>query len=298
MNKPKLNNKPNLINKPKLIKKPKLNNKPKLNKTKLKTSSSLFTIILTIILIIIMLIPSCKDNKNNDNKNKINEKTTKIINHDHIIYTCPMHPDIKQDKPGDCPICNMKLVPVKDSNKQIQTENSTPLPLNDTTKNSKTQKIIYTCPMHPNIKQDKPGDCPICGMKLVPIKDSDSNSHSHDNTNSIQNKDKHTLINSTTTEIDHSHNLQEHSHNIIDNKPKLSFDNTIKVDYNIKLYKVKHLTLKNELKFNGYTAINESSKKSLSLNTDAWIKDTYNLFEGKYIKKGEPILKIYSLEIE
>jgi hypothetical protein len=253
MNKPKLNNKPNLIN------------KPKLNKTKLKTSSSLFTIILTIILIIIMLIPSCKDNKNNDNKNKINEKTTKIINHDHIIYTCPMHPDIKQDKPGDCPICGMKLVPVKDSNKQIQTENHTTLPSNDTTKNSKTEKITYTCPMHPDIKQGKPGDCPICNMKLVPIKDtdSDSDSHSHDNTNSIQNKDKHTLINSTTTEIDHSHNLQEHSHNIIDNKPKLSFNNTIKVDYNIKLYKVKHLTLKNELKFNGYTAINESSKKSL-----------------------------------
>ena len=27
----------------------------------------------------------------------------------------------------------------------------------------------YQCPMHPNIIRDKPGDCPICGMKLVPI---------------------------------------------------------------------------------------------------------------------------------
>lgn len=25
----------------------------------------------------------------------------------------------------------------------------------------------YTCTMHPEIKQDKPGDCPKCGMKLV-----------------------------------------------------------------------------------------------------------------------------------
>ena len=27
----------------------------------------------------------------------------------------------------------------------------------------------YQCPMHPEIIRDAPGDCPICGMKLVPI---------------------------------------------------------------------------------------------------------------------------------
>lgn len=29
-------------------------------------------------------------------------------------YTCPMHPDYVLDHPGDCPICNMKLVPVEE----------------------------------------------------------------------------------------------------------------------------------------------------------------------------------------
>lgn len=34
---------------------------------------------------------------------------------------------------------------------------------------SKTQSAAtkYTCSMHPEVVQDKPGDCPKCGMKLV-----------------------------------------------------------------------------------------------------------------------------------
>jgi hypothetical protein len=28
----------------------------------------------------------------------------------------------------------------------------------------------YTCPMHPEVVMDHPGNCPKCGMKLVPLK--------------------------------------------------------------------------------------------------------------------------------
>ena len=34
-------------------------------------------------------------------------------------------------------------------------------------KNAEEQKTTYTCPMHPQIVQDKAGTCPICGMDLV-----------------------------------------------------------------------------------------------------------------------------------
>jgi hypothetical protein len=34
-----------------------------------------------------------------------------------------------------------------------------------TTQGSKS--AIYVCPMHPTYTSDRPGDCPICGMRLV-----------------------------------------------------------------------------------------------------------------------------------
>jgi Cu+-exporting ATPase len=36
--------------------------------------------------------------------------TTTVVN--NTIYTCPMHPEIQQDHPGDCPKCGMALEPV------------------------------------------------------------------------------------------------------------------------------------------------------------------------------------------
>lgn len=68
------------------------------------------------------------------------------------VFYCPMHceGDKTYNKPGDCPVCGMDLVP------QIA---------------AGTQ---FTCPMHPEVISNEPGDCPICGMDLVPIQASES----------------------------------------------------------------------------------------------------------------------------
>ena len=40
----------------------------------------------------------------------------------------------------------------------------------DKTANAPEAKTLYTCGMHPQIIQDHPGNCPICGMKLTPVR--------------------------------------------------------------------------------------------------------------------------------
>ena len=40
---------------------------------------------------------------------------------------------------------------------------------------SASRKVLYyTCPMHPSVKADKPGACPICGMNLIAVYDTKS----------------------------------------------------------------------------------------------------------------------------
>ncbi len=68
---------------------------------------------------------------------------------DSSIYTCPMHPEIRQKGMGSCPKCGMGLEPETISLAATKTQ--------------------YTCPMHPEIIQDHPGSCPKCGMALEPM---------------------------------------------------------------------------------------------------------------------------------
>jgi Cu+-exporting ATPase len=61
-----------------------------------------------------------------------------------VAYVCPMDPEVRESKPGACPMCGMAL------------ERET------------LETVEYTCPMHPEIVRDRPGNCPICGMALEP----------------------------------------------------------------------------------------------------------------------------------
>ncbi|MCF6214269.1 MAG: cation transporter, partial [Flavobacteriaceae bacterium] len=77
---------------------------------------------------------------------EVSQKPTKKGNG---IFYCSMgcEGDKTYNEPGNCPVCGMHLV-------------EQPTLVQDTK---------YTCPMHPEIVEDKPGSCPICGMDLVPM---------------------------------------------------------------------------------------------------------------------------------
>ena len=50
-------------------------------------------------------------------------------------------------------------------------EHAHPLNGSTDTADADTKPTIWTCSMHPQIQQPEPGDCPICGMDLIPLID-------------------------------------------------------------------------------------------------------------------------------
>ena len=105
------------------------------------------------------------------------------------VWTCPMHPEVRQDGPGQCPECGMNLAPADEAaapgshshgehahhdhpgddhahHHAHQHDTGTGEP---TVATPAVKGAVYTCPMHPEIREDHPGSCPKCGMALEPV---------------------------------------------------------------------------------------------------------------------------------
>ena len=89
-------------------------------------------------------------------------------------YACPMHPEIRQAMPGNCPKCGMHLVPDGDGHAHHAPMDHAhaaagPGNMSDGGYDSVPpghDGPVYTCPMHPQVRRTHPDACPICGMGL------------------------------------------------------------------------------------------------------------------------------------
>jgi Cu(I)/Ag(I) efflux system membrane fusion protein len=52
------------------------------------------------------ILTSCRNSSGKEKQSDVQEVAS-------IQYTCPMHPEVISDKPGDCPKCGMDLVEKK-----------------------------------------------------------------------------------------------------------------------------------------------------------------------------------------
>ena len=65
---------------------------------------------LLVLLVLLIISYSCFE------KREVNKKRTEFINEIEVYYTCSMHPRVKENENGKCPICHMNLTKVEIKN--------------------------------------------------------------------------------------------------------------------------------------------------------------------------------------
>lgn len=123
---------------------------------------------------------------------------------------------------------------------------------------SQTASEIWTCSMHPQIRQNEPGDCPICGMDLIPARKASSDT----DIGFQMTADAIKLANIQTTVIGNS-DANEGS----------------------------------TLRLNGKIQADETKSASLVTHIPGRIEKLYVSYTGEQVNKGQKIATIYSPEL-
>lgn len=123
-------------------------------------------------------------------------------------------------------------------------------------------RVLYTCPMHPQIVQDSPGQCPICGMDLVPQKGSvESKGTSADRGDTI-------LVDPVTVQ-----------------------------NMGVRVDKVKKGVLHRHIRTFGRVETPDNAFAVVNLKFSGWVEEVWADKQGAYVKKGDRLFAIYSPEV-
>jgi len=189
------------------------------------------------------------------------------------LWTCPMHPQVVQDHPGDCPSCGMKLVPRAGAGPESAGRQETTAPASageEPQAGVQPGKQLWTCGMHPQVIQDHPGNCPICGMKLVPLKQAP---------------------------LAGEHAAHQTAGTTPASKPVVRVSPSFLQNFAIRTAVAERGSIPLDLRTVGVLTYNDKAIVSISTKFEGWIEKAYVNYVGEPVKKGQVLFEVYSPEL-
>ena len=124
-----------------------------------------------------------------------------------------------------------------------------------------SEQSYYTCPMHPSVRSDKPGACPVCGMALV----------------------KKTVA-------------RPSSEDELKDLGKVSLSPTQRVVANVSTVPVERRTLQKVLSAVGVVSIAEPNFLHISMRFPGRLERLHLNYTGQKVNVGDPVADVYSPE--
>jgi membrane fusion protein, copper/silver efflux system len=126
---------------------------------------------------------------------------------------------------------------------------------------SENTKTLYTCGMHPQIIQDHPGNCPICGMKLTPIRGGAG-------------ADTNSAISSA-----------------------IAVDAATQQNMNLRTAPVERGPLRKTIRTVGTIDYNETAIADVSTRFRGWIEKLDVDATGQLVHRGEPLFEVHAPDL-
>jgi RND family efflux transporter MFP subunit len=167
---------------------------------------------------------------------------------------------------------------------------------------SSKPKQLWTCGMHPQVIQDHPGTCPICHMKLTPLKDDSDNSWAAGGQRKILYYWDPMLGPSS---IAHAPGKSAMGMDLVpvyeDEQsagPTVKIDPTIVQNMGVRTAAVTRGPLSFTVRAFGMLEVPEPLVCEVNLKVNGWIDKLYANTEGMHIQKGDPLFELYSPDLQ
>ncbi len=130
----------------------------------------------------------------------------------------------------------------------------------------------YQCPMHPTYTSDKPGDCPICGMKLVPIE-------------------------STGAGPSPAEDVRDTAPSGVAGRAVVTISSERRQVLGVRSEEVRKMPLAHRIRTVGRVAVDERLLRHVHTKVDGYVEHLYVDFTGQFVKRGQRLLSIFSPDL-
>jgi len=161
----------------------------------------------------------------------------------------------------------------------------------------------YTCPMHPTVVQEESGECPICGMDLVPeegkkteVSESSSGQYytcgMHPEI--VQDEPGNCPICHMELVLRKANTGDEQ---ISDESKTITIDPTVEQNMGIRVEHIRFKDISHNIRTIGKVELADDASFKINLRFSGWIEKIFVNKIGQKIEKGDKLFEIYSPEL-